>query len=67
MFASACTSVSSRLSVNSSNHSGSSRNVAKGCPRLDCYPSFYFCFGFFGESRQIPGAGSSLRSDAVAM
>ena len=30
---------------------------------LDCYPSFHFCFGF-GESRQLPGAGSSLRSVA---
>ena len=28
------------------------------------YPSFYFCFGFFHESRQLPGAGSSLRSAA---
>ena len=32
--------------------------------RLDCHPSFYFGFCFFGESRQLPGAGSSLRSVA---
>ena len=37
--------------------------LANGRPRLDCYPSFEFV-RVFGESRQFPGAGSSLRSDA---
>ena len=40
-------------------------DLANGRPMLDCYPSF--CFGFWvigSVSRQIPGAGSSLRSVA---
>ena len=35
--------------------------LAHDRPSLDCYPSF-FCFEFLVESRQFPGARSSLRS-----
>ena len=38
--------------------------LAIGLPMLDFHPSFDFYFGFFGESRQFPGARSSLRSVA---
>ena len=37
-------------------------DLAIGCPRLDCYPSFYLLFWFCGESCQFPGAWSSLRA-----
>ena len=32
-----------------------------GFPMLHRYPSFFFLFWVFGESRQFPGAPSSLR------
>ena len=57
MCAAAGTSASSRLSVNSSNHSGRSRKRSSEARVL----SF---LSFFGESRQFPGAGSAVRSDA---
>ena len=61
MFAGACTSVSSRLSVNPSNHSGRFRKPSSEALTLSL---FYFLFWVFGESRdQFPGASSSLRSD----
>ena len=55
------TTVSSRFSVNSSNHSGKSRNGSCDA-RLSSF--FLFWFWVFGESRKFPGAGSSLRSVA---
>ena len=60
MCAGADTSVSSRLSVNSSNHSGRSRKRSSES-RL---PSlFLFWFWVFGsDPHQFPGTGPSLRS-----
>ena len=60
MCAGASTSVSSRLSVNSSNHSGRSRkrSTESRLPSL-----FWFWFWVFGSGpRQCPGAKPSLRS-----
>ena len=56
------TSVSSRFSVNSSHRS---RKFSQTVVRVSIViPLFIFVFGFFGESRHFPGAGSSLRSGA---
>ena len=59
MCASAGTSVSSRLSVNSSNHSGSSRkrSSASRLPFLSIFVSGFWC-----DPHQFPGGSSSLRS-----
>ena len=63
MCAGAGTSVSLRSSVNSSNHFGRYRNRSPEARLLSLF--FTICFGFFfGESRQFPGVGSSLRSVA---
>ena len=60
MCAGAGTSVSSRLSVNSSNLQ---EDLAIGRPNLDCHPSFYFCFWVLGDDpHHLRGARSSLRS-----
>ena len=59
MCAGAGTSVSSRFSVNSTNHSGKSRNRSSDARLISL---FFFLFRFFGESRQFPGARSSPRS-----
>ena len=59
MCAGASTSVSSGLSVNSSNHSGISRKRSSDSPLPS---SFYFGFGFLeGDPHHFPGAGPSLR------
>ena len=58
MCASADTSGSSRFSVNSSNHSGRSRNRSSEARLLSL---FLFMFLVFGGSRQFPGVPSSLR------
>ena len=60
MRAGAGTSVSSRFSVNSSNHSGRSRNQSS-----DSRVSFLFSFLFWvfeGDPHQFPGAGPLLPS-----
>ena len=56
MFADASTSVSLRLSVNSSNHSGRSRKRLPAAPWLS-----FFWFGVVGGSRQCADTPSSLR------
>ena len=61
MCAGAGTSVFSRLSVNSSNHSGLSR---KRSSKARVMSFFWFMFLVVGESRQFPGAGSSFRTGA---
>ena len=53
MCAGAGTSASSKNSVNSSNHSGRSRNRSSDVRLLSL---FSFLFWVFGESRQFPGA-----------
>ena len=60
MCAGAGTSVSSRFSVNSSNHSRRSRNRSSEARLL----SLFFLFWVSSGSCQFPGAGSSLRSVA---
>ena len=61
MCAGAGTSVSSRFSINSSNHSGRSRNRSPDAASLSL---ILFLFWGVGESCQFLGASSSLRSAA---
>ena len=61
MCAGAGTFVSSRFSVNTSNHSGRSRNRSSEARLLSL---FYFCFEFLVNRAIFLGAGSSLRSVA---
>ena len=61
MCAGAGKSVSSRFSVNSSNHSEKSRTRTSEARLLSL---FFFVLSFFGESRQFPSSGSPLRSVA---
>ena len=58
--ADACNSVSSRLSVNSSNHSGRSAN---GSVDFSCHPSFFLFWVLGVHLHHFRGAISLLRSD----
>ena len=62
MCAGAGTSVSSKNSVNSSNHSG--KGLAIGLPMFDCYRSSHFCFGFLVNRASFLVPESSPRSVA---